>query len=83
MTKTVLFQTIQFNISTHFKCQKAFHFKLFSLVCEHCLVLFDPLIGPYQVPPIRDIVDQRAMAIKEYFAFSKLPALLKPHHQII
>ena len=30
--KTVLFQTIQFNISTQFNCQKHFYFKLFSLV---------------------------------------------------
>ena len=28
----VLFQTIQFNISTQFNCQKHFYFKLFSLV---------------------------------------------------
>ena len=31
-TKTVLFQTIQFSISTPFKCQKQFYFKQFSLV---------------------------------------------------
>ena len=30
--ETVLFQTIQFNISTQFNCQKLFYFKLFSLV---------------------------------------------------
>ena len=29
---TVLFQTIQFNISTQFNCQKHFYFMLFSLV---------------------------------------------------
>ena len=29
---TVLFQTIQLSISKHFKCQKYFYFKLFSLV---------------------------------------------------
>ena len=28
----VLFQTIQFSISTQFNCQKHFYFKLFSLV---------------------------------------------------
>ena len=30
--KTVLFQTIQFSMSTEFNCQKHFYFKLFSLV---------------------------------------------------
>ena len=30
--KIVLFQTIQFNISTQFKCEKHFYFKLYSLV---------------------------------------------------
>ena len=30
--KIVLFQTIQFNMSTQFNCQKRFYFKLFSLV---------------------------------------------------
>ena len=29
--KSVLFQTIQFSMSTHFNCQKHFYFKLFSL----------------------------------------------------
>ena len=29
---TVLFQTIQFNISTQFNCQKHFYFKLFILI---------------------------------------------------
>ena len=32
MSKTVLFQTYQFSISTQFNCQKHFYFKLFSLV---------------------------------------------------
>ena len=30
--KTVLFQTVQFSISTQFKRQKQFYFKLFNLV---------------------------------------------------
>ena len=30
--KTVLLKTIQFNISSYFKCQKQFCFKQFSLV---------------------------------------------------
>ena len=30
--KSVLFQTIQFSMSTQFNCQKRYYFKLFSLV---------------------------------------------------
>ena len=64
----VLFLTIQFNMSlvcTQFKCQT---------------VLFDPLIGPYQLLPLWPRVDLGAMAIKGYSAFPKAPALLEPHH---
>ena len=38
----VLFQTVQFNISIQFKCQKQFYFKQFSLILVHILVLFNP-----------------------------------------
>ena len=47
--QTVLLQTIQFAISTRWKCQP---------------VLFDPWIRPYQVLPFRARVDLRAMAMK-------------------
>ena len=40
-------------------------------------------MGPYQVQRIRARVDPRAMAMKEYSAFPKGPALLEPHHQIV
>ena len=33
--------------------------------------------------PLRTGVDLRAMAIKEYSAFPKAPALLEPYHQIV
>ena len=33
--KTVLFQTVQFNISTKFHCQKQFYFKHFNFVYLH------------------------------------------------
>ena len=33
---SVLFQTIQFSMSTQFNCQKHFFFKLFSLVKQFC-----------------------------------------------
>ena len=38
----VLLQTIQININAHFKCQKQFYFKQFSLEEVHSVVLFDP-----------------------------------------
>ena len=39
------------------------------------LVLFDPLIGPYQVLLLWARVDLEAIAIKGYYAFFKAPAL--------
>ena len=55
--------TIQLNISHLFKYQ---------------VVLFNQLIGPYQVLPLRDRVDLGAMAVKEYSAFPKSTGLLEP-----
>ena len=81
--QTGLFQTIQFNVSTQFKCQKQFYFKQFSFAwvqftCE--TLLFDALIGPYLVLPLQARVD---LAMKEYSAFLKAPALLESHSQIV
>ena len=76
MLKTVLFQTIQFSI------QNQFYFKQFSLALVHNLVLFDPLIGSYQVLPLWARVDLGAMVIKEYSAFPKAPVLLEPHSRL-
>ena len=42
---------------------------------NHGLVLFDPYIRPYQVPPIWAWVDQGAMAMKGCSAFLKVSAL--------
>ena len=47
MSKTILFQRINFSISTQFKCQKHFYFKQSSLVKQFSfkrfnLVLFNP-----------------------------------------
>ena len=39
--ETLLFQTIQFSISTQFKYQKHFYFKQFSLAYVHSLLLFN------------------------------------------
>ena len=46
------------------------------------LVLFNPYIGPYQVLPLQARMDLGVMAMKEY-STSQVPALLKPHHQIV
>ena len=47
------------------------------------IVLFNPLIGPYQVLPFRARVDLEVMVVKECSAFPKAPASLEPHHQIV
>ena len=61
---------------------KQFSFKQFSLAYVHSLFLFDPLIGPFQMQPLRARVDLGAMEMKEDSALTKAPALLEPHHQI-
>ena len=65
--RTVLFQTIQFSITTQFKCQT---------------VLFNPSIGPYQVILLWARVELGAMAMMGYSAFHNTPTFLEPHHQI-
>ena len=62
--KTVLFQTIQFSISTHFSSIWSIYRTLSCATTP-------------------DRVDLRAMAIKGYSAFPKVPALLEPHNQIV
>ena len=37
---TLLFQTIQFSMSTQFNCQKRFYFKLFSLTVKTVVIQF-------------------------------------------
>ena len=54
------------HLLTQFKCQT---------------VLFDQLIGNYQVLLLRVRVNMGAMAMKGYIIFSKAVSL-KPHHQI-
>ena len=46
------------------------------------LVLFNPLIGLYQLLPFWAREDLGAMAMKGCSAFPKAPASLEPHHQI-
>ena len=55
-------------VCTQFKCQA---------------VLFNPLIGPYQVLPLWARMNLGAMAMKGYSTFLKAPALLEPHHQTV
>ena len=62
---------------------KQFYFKQFSLAYVRSLVLFDPLIEPYQVLPLWIRVDFRAMPMKGHSAFFKAPSLQEPHHQIV
>ena len=89
--KTVLFQTIQFCISTQFVCAffytqsnvKTVNFKQYSLVQLQFSSIWDTEIGPYQVIPLPARVDLEAMAMKGYSAFPKVLAFLKPHLQIV
>ena len=62
MSKTFLFQAIQFTQTIQFSISML-------------LVLFNPYIGPYQVLPLRPRVDLWAMAMKGYSVFPKTPAL--------
>ena len=72
--KKVLFEIIQLSISTQFKCKyglivKNVSISIYSVYSIHfsismLLVLFNPLIGPYQVLPLRARVDLGAMAMK-------------------
>ena len=54
---------------------KQFYFKQFNLGLVHSSVLFDSLIRPYQVLPLRPRMDLGAMAMRRYSAFTKAPAL--------
>ena len=47
------------------------------------LVLFNPLIRPYQVLPFWAKVNLGAMAMKECSAFPKAPASLEPLYQMV
>ena len=60
MSKTFLFQAIQFSQTIQFNISMP-------------LVLFNPQIWPYQVLPYRARVDLGAMAIKRCSAFPKAP----------
>ena len=62
---------------------KQSHLRRFILTQAHSLFLFDPYIGPNQVPPLRAKEDLRVMAIKGRSVFSEATALLEPHHQSI
>ena len=53
MSKTVLYQTIQFSISMQFKYQNRSISSNFSLAKVCRLDLFNPYIGPYQVLPLQ------------------------------
>ena len=63
MSKTSLFQAIQFSQTVLIQTVQ------FSISMQ--LVLFDPLIGPYQVLPFQASVNLGAMAMKGCSAFPK------------
>ena len=50
---------------------------------HHSLVLFDPLIEPFQMLQLRARVDLGVMAMKTCSVFPKAPTSLVPHHQIV
>ena len=54
-----------------------------SVLHMYSLVLFNPLIGSYQVVSLWVRVDLGAMAMNGYSALPKAPALLESHHLIV
>ena len=70
MSKTFLFQAIQFSQTIHFSISMP-------------LVLFNPYIEPYQVLPHWSRVDLGAMAMKGFSAFPKAPVILEPHYHCL
>ena len=99
MSKAVPFRTIQFSISTQFKCKyslivktllfQAIQFSQSVLIqkiqfsISMYLISSNPLIGPNQVLPFQATEDLGKMTMKACSAFPKAPASLEPHHQII
>ena len=75
MSKTVTFQTTQFN--------QTVLLQTIQLSISMQLVLFNPQIGPYQMLSFRARVDLGAIAVKGCSAFPKAPASLELHHQIV
>ena len=81
--QTVLFQTIQFRLSTQFKCQNS---SISSNSVQHKYTVQFYLT--HRQAPIRYYHSRPewtggAMAVKGYSAFPKALELLEPHHQIV
>ena len=76
MSETVLFRTIQYNISTIYLHTIGSKTVLFQTIQFSISTKFSSIL-----PIDRISVNQGAMAVKEYSAFPK--ALLKLHHQIV
>ena len=47
------------------------------------LVLLDPYVGPNQALLLLARIELEVMTIKRYYAFTKSPALLELHNQIV
>ena len=56
---------------------------VFCIQFKSQAVLFDPLIGPYQVLSLQARVELRVMAMNGYSAFPKAQTLLEPHYQVV
>ena len=76
-------ELIFLHIDNWFQVSLCNSYNLTSVICLHTVCSISPMESPYQVQPLRVKVDLGAIAMKEYSAFPKLPALLKPHCQII
>ena len=59
---------------------KKFYFKQYNLAQAHSFVLFDRLLGAYQVLPIQG--QSGSESDRNKGVTPQAPALLKPHHPI-
>ena len=77
--QTLLIKTNLFNVST-VSMSKNIIFKQFRLALKK---QFHFKTIQFNISTQLTLVDLGAMAINEYSAFQKDPALLEPHHQIV
>ena len=56
--ETILFETIQFSVSTQFDCQKHFYFKIFSLVKQFKFKLSISIVFIYALLNVKTVLFQ-------------------------
>ena len=93
MSKTVQFQTIQFSISTQFKCKyglivnniciSSYFSQIIQFRISMPLVLFNPSIGPYQVLPHRDQSVPGSDVNEGVLRIPQSSSIAEPHYQIV